>query len=78
MTGAKVLLMREDFPDQLTPVTTVRASSGISTEIFSRLFSVAPFISINLVGFFLRSGIFISSSPRRNFAVCVPDFRSSL
>src|SRR6187549_666050 len=36
----------DDFPDPLTPVTTMSLSRGISTSTFFRLFSRAPRISI--------------------------------
>ncbi len=68
--------MSEDFPEPLTPVTTVSASSGMSTLTFWRLFSVAPFNFIYLVGFLLSAGICIVFSPRKNLAVSVLDLRS--
>lgn len=46
-------MMREDFPDPDTPVTTVIHSKGIRTLIFLRLFSVAPYISMNFFGDFV-------------------------
>src|SRR6185436_13113092 len=38
---------REDFPDPLTPVTTVRAARGNSTSTFLRLFWRAPWSRTN-------------------------------
>src|SRR5690242_19204549 len=35
---------REDLPDPLIPVTTISLSRGISTSMFWRLFSRAPWI----------------------------------
>lgn len=39
---AIVLNTRDDFPDPLTPVKTVRRRLGMSTLTFLRLFSRAP------------------------------------
>ncbi len=43
-------MMSDDLPDPDTPVTTVIHSSGILTLIFLRLFSTAPYISMNFFG----------------------------
>ena len=48
------------FPEPDTPVTHVNTPSGNFTSIFFKLFSQAPFISIdNLLGFLLIFGTFI-------------------
>jgi hypothetical protein len=39
-------IMSDDFPDPETPVTAVIQAVGISTEIFLRLFSLAPVMAI--------------------------------
>ncbi len=67
--GYKICLINVDLPLPLTPVTTVKHSKGISTEIFLRLFSSAPFIRILLLHFLLFLGIGIDNFPVRYLAV---------
>ena len=43
---ARISIIREDFPDPETPVTTVRQPRGIRTLIFLRLFSSAQSMAI--------------------------------
>ena len=49
---------REDFPEPLTPVTTVRLRRGIFASTFLRLCSLAPvmFMNFNLEDFRRSSG----------------------
>ena len=52
------------FPEPDTPVTHVNTPSGNFTSIFFKLFSQAPFTSIdNLLGFLLTFGTFICFLP---------------
>lgn len=76
MTGASVRFIREDFPEPLTPVTTVSISRGISTSTLSRLFSLAPLRRRNFVGLVRASGIEMIFSPRKKAPVCVSDLQS--
>src|SRR5208283_869624 len=65
---------REDLPEPLTPVTTVRASWGISTVMFLRLWTRAP--RTRRTSCCWRVGAMVSfvakgSSVSRLFACCV-------
>ena len=63
-------LTSDDFPDPDTPLTTLNIPSGISTEMFLRLFSVAPFIFKNNPLPLRRSfGVGIVSLPLKNLPV---------
>src|SRR5258708_2449831 len=42
-------MVKEDFPDPETPVTTISLLRGISTVIFFRLWTLAPLIKIPLL-----------------------------
>ena len=65
-----IVNQRRFFPNRKTPVTQTSISSGISTSIFFKLCSRAPFTEIwRLEGLRRVFGIFISHSPRRYFAV---------
>ena len=52
----KISLTRELFPEPETPVTQVRMPRGIFTEIFFRLFSLAPVTASQPLGLRLVSG----------------------
>src|SRR5438067_6629276 len=45
-SAKRVSMVKEDFPDPDTPVTTTSLLRGISTEIFFKLCTRAPFIYI--------------------------------
>ena len=61
--GYNIFLMSVDFPDPLTPVTTVMIPNGILTSKFFRLFSCAPVISMWAKAFLLMVGMSIWSAP---------------
>ena len=61
----KISLTRELFPEPDTPVTHVIIPNGISTSIFFRLFSLAPFTVRNPAGVFRSAGTGICSFPLR-------------
>ena len=49
LSAAMVSRQSDDFPEPDTPVNTVILCLGMSTEMFFRLFSVAPVIEMQLV-----------------------------
>lgn len=54
---------KEDFPEPLRPVITMRRSLGISTSIFFRLWAFAPLMMIfsaAIYNTFLRESVFCS------------------
>src|SRR5262245_26708696 len=59
---------RLDFPDPERPVTTTSASRGISSEMFLRLWTRAPWIAIVVRAFDPVVGLGISSELVRRFA----------
>ena len=44
-------MVKEDFPDPETPVTTTNSFFGIARSIFFRLLALAPLIKISFVCF---------------------------
>src|SRR5215470_8333854 len=56
-----------DFPEPLTPVTTVRALRGICRSRFLRLFCLAPLILIQfwlMEGFLLKMKLLLQNAPK--------------
>ena len=45
-SACKVLIAKLDFPEPETPVTLTILFFGITTSIFLRLFTLAPFMNI--------------------------------
>ena len=54
----RVSKAKDDLPEPLTPETTINLSSGMFTERFLRLFTLAPFISMLLLIQFANLRIF--------------------
>ena len=70
LNGSNVWFIKEDFPEPETPVIHVKRPTGISVEIFCKLFSDALMIWIlSPKGLSLFLGILISFSPERYCAV---------
>ena len=65
----RISLTSELFPEPETPVTTVMIPSGISTSIFLRLCSLAPFIVSQPVGCLRSFGTGMHSLPLRYWPV---------
>jgi hypothetical protein len=64
--GARISMIRLDFPEPETPVTTARHSSGIRAVTFCRLFSRASVSVRKCFGSDLFFGRDTSISPARN------------
>ena len=76
--GCSVSLMSVDFPDPLTPVTTISVPRGKSMSTFFRLLPDAPFIVIFFpLPFLLFSGMVMLRVPLRYSPVMVGCFISS-
>ena len=66
---------KEDFPDPETPVTQVKVPKGISTSIFFKLCSLAPFIfSFFPMPFLLFFGVSMHIFPLKYFPVMLFSF----
>src|SRR5438105_14173152 len=63
--GYNTFLISVDFPEPLTPVTTVRTPSGNFTVRFFRLLALAPTTVTASFHFLLREGTAIFSRPLR-------------
>ena len=75
--GCKVSLMRVDFPEPDTPVTTISVPKGNFTSTCFKLFPVQPHRVINFSLLRRIEGTSIFSSPLRYRAVSVCDFNIS-
>src|SRR5215471_11337994 len=67
---------REDFPDPLRPVMTVRVLRGISTSIFFKLCWRAPRTEILVIAIRTRSCIDLAPQRAKSAPMGVSDFRN--